>query len=76
MCKCRAHEKRLVEDEGAEAGVTAVPGCLMGSLMGKKEPDSSQGCAEKISTPYGEQGLRRVVQHWQQCPTQRWVLHP
>lgn len=52
MCKCRVCGKRLVQpqDEEAKRDVTAVPSCLMG-FTGKKEPDSSQRCAVKISTP-------------------------
>lgn len=50
MCKYRVYEKKLVQEEEAKGDVTAVPGCLMG-ITGKKEPDSSQRCAVKMSTP-------------------------
>lgn len=50
MYKCRVYEKRLVQDKEAKGNVTAILSCLM-RVTGKKEPDSSQSCAEKMSTP-------------------------
>lgn len=50
VCKCRVYEKRLAHDEEAKGDVAAVPSCVMG-VTGKNEPDSSQRCAVKMSSP-------------------------